>query len=67
MPEIKLVYGGLEAVYLDGMCIGVIVASREWQQPHKRVFFCYEDSNLYYGLTSQEAVSAYLQLSFENG
>lgn len=48
-----------EAVFnSDGQCIGVINNSRRY--PWKRAFFAYADGGFYYGMTSREAVLAFL-------
>ena len=56
---IKLVYPGLESVVTtDGKCLGVVVKSHRF--PFAKMFFCYEDSCCYHGMTSREAYAASL-------
>lgn len=57
--DISEVYPGFESVIdADGECIGVVVPSRKF--PYHKVFFCYVDCEFYYGMSSLDAVMAYL-------
>lgn len=57
--EIKQVYFGLHAVYVEGYCIGVVIPSRDFSTYRSKMFFAYENSEFYYGETPAEAVEEY--------
>lgn len=55
LNAIREVYPGLRAVYdLQDRCIGVVVKSRKY--PFRFVFFCFDNSELYYGYDPLGAV-----------
>ena len=65
MPEfeIKQVYFGLHAVYVDGVCIGVVIPSRDFSTYRSKMFFAYENSEFYYGESCEDAVKSYFDLT----